>query len=154
MIWIKKASSRQRSGGAMRLGVGAAAFAFLLAAPFGALAQTDTSPPTVAITSPANGATVSGFLTVTATASDNVGVVGVQFKYAGAGGSGNLGEAGGAEDTSAPAFTNNVPNGSYTLTAVARDAAGNLTTSAPIAITVANALYPGPHFPRLGAYPI
>ena len=142
----------------MRVGAGAAASAFLLAAPFGAFAQTDTSPPTVAITSPANGATVSGFLTVTATASDNVGVVGVQFKYAGAGGSGNLGEAGGAEDTSAPysapAFTNNVPNGSYTLTAVARDAAGNLTTSAPIAITVANALYPGPHFPRLGAYPI
>jgi len=94
----------------------------------------DTTPPTVGITSPAAGATVSGTFTVTASASDNVGVAGVQFKYNGV----NLG----AEDTTAPysVSTNSatVPNGSYTLTAVARDAAGNLTTSAPVAITVSN----------------
>jgi hypothetical protein len=145
-------------GKAAACAVRAAALAFPLVAPLAALAQTDTIPPTVAISSPANGATVSGFITVTAAASDNVGVVGVQFKYSGAGGSGNLGEAGGVEDTaapySAPAFTNNVPNGSYALTAVARDAAGNVTTSAPVTITIANGLYPGPRFPRLGAYPI
>jgi len=95
---------------------------------------TDTTPPTVSITSPANGATVSGMLTVTASAADNVAVAGVQFKYNGI----NLG----AEVTTAPysatAYTNNVPNGSYTLTAVARDMAGNLTTSAPVTITVSN----------------
>ena len=45
---------------------------------------TDTTPPTVALTQPANGATVSGTTTVTASASDNVGVVGVQFKLDGA----------------------------------------------------------------------
>ena len=39
----------------------------------------DTTPPTVSITAPANGATVKGTVTVTASASDNVGVVGVQF---------------------------------------------------------------------------
>src|SRR5262249_21188032 len=39
----------------------------------------DTTPPTVAITSPANLATVSGALTVTANASDDVGIAGVQF---------------------------------------------------------------------------
>src|SRR5688572_2512970 len=39
----------------------------------------DTTPPTVSITSPASGATVSGTTTVSASASDNVGVAGVQF---------------------------------------------------------------------------
>src|SRR5258708_5186885 len=97
-------------------------------------AQTDTSPPAVAITSPAPGATVSGTIAVTAGASDNVGVVGVQFRYNGA----NFG----AEATVAPysvsADTTTVANGSYTLAAVARDAAGNVTISAPGNITVAN----------------
>src|SRR6267154_6341248 len=54
----------------------------------------DTTPPTVSITAPASGATVSGTTSVTASASDNVGVVGVQFKLDGS----NLG----AEDTTAP----------------------------------------------------
>ena len=39
----------------------------------------DTTAPTVSLTAPANGATVSGTINVTANASDNVGVVGVQF---------------------------------------------------------------------------
>jgi len=97
-------------------------------------AQTDTSPPAVAITSPASGATVSGTLAVTADASDDVGVAGVQFRYNGA----NFG----AEATVAPysvsADTTTVANGSYTLTAVARDAAGNAAVSAAVTITVAN----------------
>jgi len=38
----------------------------------------DTTPPSVSITAPAAGASVSGTLSVTASASDNVGVVGVQ----------------------------------------------------------------------------
>jgi hypothetical protein len=98
------------------------------------LCQVDNTPPTVAITSPASGATVSGTITVTANASDNVGVVGVQFKYNGL----NFG----GEDNAAPyavsGDTTTVPDGSYTLTAVARDAAGNQSTSAPVTITVAN----------------
>ena len=43
------------------------------------LYNADTTAPTVSLTAPANGATVSGTINVTATASDNVGVVGVQF---------------------------------------------------------------------------
>jgi hypothetical protein len=39
----------------------------------------ETTPPTVAITSPANNAQVSGIINVTADASDNAGVAGVQF---------------------------------------------------------------------------
>src|SRR2546428_449385 len=94
----------------------------------------DTTPPTVRITSPASGATVSGTITVAADASDNVAVAGVQFQYNGI----NLD----AEDTSPPytatANTNNLPDGTYALTAVARDAAGNRATSNPVTITVAN----------------
>src|SRR5713226_2217327 len=79
----------------------------------------DTTPPTVSITSPASGATVSGTISVTATASDDVAVAGVQFKLDGA----NLG----AEVTAAPYSvswdTTTASNGSHTLTAVARDAA-------------------------------
>jgi hypothetical protein len=100
----------------------------------GGITVADTTPPTVSITSPASGATVSGMITVEATASDNLGVVGVQFKYNGI--------SFGPEMTTAPysvtGDTTAAPNGSYTLTAVARDAAGNLTTSAPVTVTVDN----------------
>ncbi|PYS94722.1 MAG: hypothetical protein DMF50_11690 [Acidobacteria bacterium] len=93
----------------------------------------DTAPPTVSITSPASGATVSGTATVNASASDNVGVAGVQFLLDGA--------ALGAEDTTAPYSvawdTTGAGNGS------ARDAAGNRTTSAPVTVTVSNAPPPG-----------
>ena len=44
----------------------------------------DTTSPTVAISAPSAGATVGGIVTVTANASDNVGVAGVQFKLDGA----------------------------------------------------------------------
>src|SRR5207302_1674987 len=94
----------------------------------------DTTPPTVSISSPASGTTVGATISVTASASDNVGVVGVQFLLDGA----NLG----AEDTSAPYSvswnTTTASNASHTLTAVARDAAGLRTTSAPVTVTVFN----------------
>ncbi len=97
----------------------------------------DTTAPTVTLTAPSAG-TVSGTVTVTASASDNVGVAGVQFRLQGA----NLG----AEDTTNPYSTSwnttTVPNGSYTLTAIARDAAGNTKTSAPITVTVSNTSTP------------
>src|SRR5439155_39049 len=40
----------------------------------------DTTPPAVSITTPAANSSVSGTITVSATATDNVSVVGVQFK--------------------------------------------------------------------------
>lgn len=95
----------------------------------------DTTPPAVSITAPASGSTVSGTITVSATASDNVGVAGVQFKLDG----NNLG----AEDTSSPysaSFNTTIAsNGNHSLTAVARDAAGNRTTSAAVTVNVNNA---------------
>ena len=77
---------------------------------------------------------MSGTVTVSANAADNVGVVGVQFFVDG--------NALGAEDTTSPYSvswnTTTVVNGSHALTARARDAAGNQTTSAPVNVTVNN----------------
>ena len=84
--------------------------------------------PRCGVSAPAAGATVSGTVSVSASASDNVGVVGVQFLLDGA----NLG----AEDTAAPYTvswnTTGAANGAHTLSARARDAAGNQTTSAVV----------------------
>src|SRR2546422_487134 len=96
----------------------------------------DTTPPTVSMTAPAAGSTVAGTITVSTSATDNVGVVGVQFKLDGA----NLG----TEVTTAPYSTSwnttLAANGSHTLTAVARDAAGNTATSAAVSVTVSNSV--------------
>src|SRR5207249_4342092 len=124
-------ASRARSTTAFSLG------AILLAAmlPTGRLlAQGDVTPPTVSITAPAGGATVSNTVTVTASASDNVGVVGVQFKLDDV----NLS----TEITTSPYAvswnTTGAANGSHALTAVARDAAGNVTTPAAATVTAAS----------------
>ncbi len=84
----------------------------------------DTILPTVSVTSPLDGATVSGPVSVTATASDNVGgvITKVQFLVDGV--------LQTPADTSAPyAFswdtTKTVPNGSHTISAESFDAAGN-----------------------------
>jgi Bacterial Ig domain len=95
----------------------------------------DTSAPSVSVTGPTGGAALAGVVALAATASDNVGVAGVQFRIDGA----NVG----AEDTSAPfAFTWNsatVANGPHAITAVARDAAGNTTVSAMLDVVISNA---------------
>ena len=96
----------------------------------------DTTAPLVSVSAPTPGSVVAGSaVTVSANASDNVGVAGVQFKLDGV----NLG----AEDTSAPYGivwdTTGVANGPHTLTAVARDAANNTATAADVGVTVTNA---------------
>jgi hypothetical protein len=93
----------------------------------------DLVPPTVSMTAPANGATVSGNVTVSANASDNVAVQGVQFLLDGT--------PIGAEDTTAPYSiswnSTSVAGGSYQLSARARDTV-NQTTSLPVTVTVNN----------------
>jgi hypothetical protein len=97
-------------------------------------AAADATPPTVTVTQPAAGATVSGTAQLAATASDDVGVAGVRFLVDGA--------AVGGEDASAPYTaawdSTAVADGPHAITAVARDAAGNTRTSAPVSVTVAN----------------
>lgn len=100
----------------------------------GTLPPGDTTAPTVSITAPASGATVSGTVTVSANASDNVGVTGVQFKLDGV----NLGSEDIASPYSVSWNTTTIANGSHTLTATARDAAGNTMTSSAVAVTVDN----------------
>ena len=95
----------------------------------------DTTPPTVSISAPVSGSTVSGSaVVVSTTASDNVGVAGVQFKLDGV----NLG----VEDTTSPYSTTwnttTATNGSRILSATARDAAGNTITSVGVTVTVNN----------------
>src|SRR5207249_278319 len=94
----------------------------------------DLTPPTVALTAPGAGAFVKGTITVSANASDNVGVVGVSFFVDGA--------QVGAEDTIAPYTvswnTAGVADGPHTLTAVARDAAGHTPTSSAVMRTAAH----------------
>ena len=87
------------------------------------------------MTQPLDGATVSGTVTVTADASDNLGVAGVQFKLDGA----NLGTESTAAPHSLSWSTGTAANGAHALSAVARDAAGNSTTSSLVTVTVANA---------------
>lgn len=100
-------------------------------------ATADTTNPTVSITAPSNSTTVTGSsVTVSASASDNIGVAGVQFKLDGS----NLG----SEDTTAPYSitwdSTAASNASHSITAVARDAAGNSTTSSVVSVTVDNTL--------------
>jgi len=93
----------------------------------------DTTPPTTSLTAPAGGSTVSGSVTVSANASDNIGVSRVEF-YAGASLLGS--------DTTSPYSiswnTTSVVNGTYSLTSKAFDAANNSATSAAVSVTVNN----------------
>ncbi|MDX2093243.1 MAG: Ig-like domain-containing protein [Kofleriaceae bacterium] len=93
----------------------------------------DRTLPTVALTAPTNGTTFDGNTPVllTAAASDNVGVVGVQFVVDG--------EDVGGEDTTPPyeaTFTTGTADATHVISARARDAAGNLGTAAPVTIVV------------------
>jgi chitodextrinase len=96
--------------------------------------KTDRRAPTIVISSPANNQTISGVVSITADAADDLGVVGVQFFVDGA----KFLE----EVTTAPFSvtwnTFQTYNTTHILTAVARDAAGNTTTSAPVTITINN----------------
>jgi poly(hydroxyalkanoate) depolymerase family esterase len=98
---------------------------------FWGLDNLDSTPPSASITAPANGAAISGTVTITASATDNVGVDRVEFLI-----DGNLV----ASDTTSPyAYawnTATAANGSHALQVRAIDTAANTTTSATITVTV------------------
>jgi len=99
-----------------------------------AAAVPDSTPPTVSVSSPTAGATVSGTVSLGASASDTGGVAGVKFTVDGV--------DVGAEDTTSPYTgswdTTQATNGQHVVRAVARDAAGNSATSAGVTVTVSN----------------
>jgi hypothetical protein len=99
-----------------------------------ATGSSDTVPPTVSLTAPTAGASLVGSATVSATASDNVGVTSVQLLLDGA--------ALGPPLTTAPYTynwdTTTATNGSHTLGARASDAAGNIGTASTVSVTSSN----------------
>lgn len=94
----------------------------------------DTQQPTISLTSPANGATVSGTTTLAATAADNGTLQRVEFLVDG---------SVVATDLNSPysASWNTVPvaAGSHAISAKAFDSCGNSRTSAVVNVTVNNA---------------
>ncbi|MBI3182495.1 MAG: hypothetical protein HYZ28_10150 [Myxococcales bacterium] len=96
----------------------------------------DVNPPSVSLSSPANGATLTGTVTLSANASDDSGVSKVEFFL----GSTLVGAA-----TSSPFSVSwnskNLGNRSYQSVAKAFDAAGNSASSPAVTVTVSNAVF-------------
>ncbi|HEU5101196.1 MAG TPA: Ig-like domain-containing protein, partial [Roseiflexaceae bacterium] len=93
----------------------------------------DTTPPSVTLTAPSDGATVSGSVTLSADASDNVAVARVDFIVGG--------EVTGSDTTAPYSISWNsasVVDGSATIIAQAVDTANLATTSAGRTVTVDN----------------
>lgn len=94
----------------------------------------DIQPPVTAITAPANGATVSGTVSVTASATDNVGVSRVEFWLDGVLQS---------TDFSSPyawSWTVGAATGTHTLQSKAFDAANNTGSSSIVSVSIASGL--------------
>ncbi|WP_347352614.1 Ig-like domain-containing protein [Intrasporangium sp.] len=98
----------------------------------------DTTAPSVSISDPADGATVSGNVRIAAVASDDVGVADVTFRVDGV----QVGQPVTAPPFTTTWSTTSATAGKHTITAVAADAAGNTTTSAPVTVTVDNSTPP------------
>jgi hypothetical protein len=96
--------------------------------------NSDITPPTASIASPANNSTVSGTISVSGTASDNVAVSSVAVSVDG----GTYQSAQGTTSWNYSLNTASLSNGTHTITAQATDSSGNLGTSATITVTVNN----------------
>jgi Bacterial Ig domain/Lysyl oxidase len=94
----------------------------------------DTTPPTVSITNPTVGQTVSATIPVAADASDNVAVASVQFFLDGS----PLGSPVTAAPYAVNWDTTTANSGTHTLSAKATDTSGNVGTSANVVVTVQN----------------
>ena len=101
----------------------------------------DGTAPIVSITSPTTGSSATGTITLTASANDPTvdgqttsGVAGVLFKLNGTSICSEVIDS----PYTCQWSTTQTTDGTYTLTAVARDVAGNFATSSPVSITVNN----------------
>jgi hypothetical protein len=91
----------------------------------------NTAPTAVSVTAPASGATVSGQVTINASATDDVGVTSISFYV-----DGSLVATDSTSPFSTNWNTNRVSKTTHTLFVRAFDAAGNMTQSATITVTV------------------
>ena len=95
----------------------------------------DTTPPSVAITAPSAGSTVSGStVAVMADAADDAGIASVQFMIDGV----NLGSADAVPPYSITWNSTMASNGIHAISARAVDTAGHPTTSQAVNVTVSN----------------
>src|SRR5262249_35546670 len=93
----------------------------------------DTMPPSVSLTAPQGGSTVSGTVTVSANATDNVGVQNVYFYVDGA-----LINSDSVAPYGVSWNTANVADGPHTLRATAYDVGNHSADSATVTVTVLN----------------
>jgi len=111
-----------------------------------------TPPPpstSVSVTSPTAGATVSGTISVTASASNSAGIAGVQFQLDGV----NVGTEVATSPYSFSWNTTTSTDGTHALAAVARDMLGNLTASSSVSVTVSNTPIVGPVISAVASVP-
>lgn len=93
---------------------------------------TDTIAPTLSISSPASGATISGSVVVSGTAADSVSVARVDVKVD----AGPFRQATGTTSWAASLSTSDYSDGAHTITAKATDTAGNVSfSSAPVSVS-------------------
>lgn len=116
----------------------------------------NTAPPSVSMTAPASGTSISSTATLSATAiahsssgTTAATIASVQFQVNGS-------DVGGAVTTPSSGTTysytwntSSLSNGTYSLTAVATDSNGIVTTSSPLSVTVAHSSSGGPTTPTL-----
>jgi hypothetical protein len=127
--------ARRRNTLARSSSIAVAALLFLCVGVTGSLAVSqDTTPPTVSLTSPADGSRVVGRVAVTATAGDDVGVTLVQFRLDGS----NLGSGDRLPPYQVDLDSTLLTDGPHVLGAVARDKAGNRGLASPVTINVDN----------------
>lgn len=105
----------------------------------------DRNPPVVSVTSPAEGATVSGAVTVSADATDDVGVASVEFSVDGGAAVAMANSSGSAWSASWDSAS--VSDGAHTITVTARDAKGNAASDSVNVTTDNGTAPPGPVWP-------
>ena len=99
--------------------------------------EEDTTPPTITITSPQSGSTVSDSVIITCMSSDNEGVEKVELWVNGV-------STGVTDDTEPYSLVWNTTTheyGEYTIIVRSYDESGNITNSDPIILTVDNSVY-------------
>ncbi|QSQ27694.1 M20/M25/M40 family metallo-hydrolase [Pyxidicoccus parkwayensis] len=99
----------------------------------GTVSVSDTTPPTVALTAPTSGASVSSIVTLSATASDASGINKVEFLV-----DGSVVGTATASPYSYQWNSASTANGSHGISAKAYDAFGNTATTSAVTVTVSN----------------
>lgn len=102
--------------------------------PIGGGGSQDTTPPTVNMTQPTQGQTISGTATISANAQDNIAIADVQFQVDGQNSGGQVFQA----PFQYTLDTQSLADGTHTVSAVATDTSGNQTISNSINFTVNN----------------